>query len=76
MANRKKPMLQPKHEAFVDILRNEGEAYTRKLMQAGVNVAAARVLATFHHLRHVECFGRYARSKIATQPASPSSAPP
>jgi acetyl esterase len=26
----------------------EGEAYARKLMQAGVEVTAVRVLATFH----------------------------
>lgn len=31
-----------------DILREEGEDYARKLMQAGVEVAAVRVLATFH----------------------------
>lgn len=67
MTNRKKPVLKPTSVAFVDALRNEDEAYTRKLMQAGVNVATARVLAAFHRLRHVECFGRYARSKVATQ---------
>jgi len=39
-------------------------------MQAGVNVATARVLAAFHRLRHVECFGRYSRSKAATQVVS------
>jgi acetyl esterase len=31
-----------------DILRDEGEAYARKLIQAGVDVTAVRVLATFH----------------------------
>jgi hypothetical protein len=67
MSNRKKPIVEPKPEAFVDDRREESEAYTRKLMQTGVNVAAARVLATFHHLRHVESFGRYARSKIGIQ---------
>jgi hypothetical protein len=67
MTSRKKPILKPTSVAFVDALRNEDEAYTRKLMQAGVNVATARVLAAFHRLRHVECFGRYARSKVATQ---------
>jgi acetyl esterase/lipase len=66
MINRKKPVFEAT-SALVDALRDENEAYTRRLMQAGVNVAAARVLATFHRLRHVECFGRYARSKVATQ---------
>jgi acetyl esterase/lipase len=67
MTNRKKPVLETAKLALIDALRDENEAYTRKLMQAGVNVAAARVLAAFHRLRHVECFGRYARSKAATQ---------
>jgi acetyl esterase/lipase len=71
MTNRKKSVLEPTPLAFIDALRDENEAYTRKLMQAGVNVAAARVLAAFHRLRHVECFGRYARSKVAARPASP-----
>ena len=31
-----------------DILRDEGEAYARKLMQAGIDVTAVRILATFH----------------------------
>ena len=70
MTNRKKPVRQPTSLALLDALRDENEAYTRKLMQAGVNVATARVLAAFHRLRHVECFGRYARSKVATQPLS------
>ena len=69
MRNRKKSVLEPTTLPFVDALREENEAYTRKLMQAGVNVAAARVLATFHRLRHVERFGRYARSKITAQSA-------
>jgi acetyl esterase/lipase len=63
MTNRKKPVLKSTSLGFVDALRDEDEAYTSKLMQTGVNVATARVLAAFHRLRHVECFGRYARSK-------------
>ncbi len=31
-----------------DVLRDEGEAYARKLIQAGVEVTAVRYLATFH----------------------------
>jgi hypothetical protein len=30
------------------VLRDEGEVYTRKLMQAGADVTAVRYLATFH----------------------------
>ncbi len=67
MTNRKKPVFEATSLARIDDLRDENEAYTRRLMQAGANVAAARVLATFHRLRPVECFGRYARSKVATQ---------
>jgi acetyl esterase/lipase len=63
MTNRKKPVLKLTSLGFGDALRDKDEAYTSKLMQTGVNVATARVLAAFHRLRHVECFGRYARSK-------------
>jgi len=31
-----------------DVLRDEGEAYARKLIAAGVEVTALRALATFH----------------------------
>jgi acetyl esterase len=31
-----------------DVLRDEGEEYARKLMQAGVDVTVVRYLATFH----------------------------
>jgi acetyl esterase/lipase len=30
------------------VLRDEGEAYARKRMQAGVDVTAVRILGTFH----------------------------
>jgi hypothetical protein len=67
MNKRKKMVLELTALAYTDALREENEAYTRILMQVGINRAAARVLAAFHRLRHVECFGRYARSKATTQ---------
>jgi hypothetical protein len=54
------------------LLPDEGEAYARKLMQVGVSLPAARVLASFHRLRHVECFCRYARSKVAIPKSTPT----
>jgi len=47
------------------VLPDESEAYARKLMQVGGSLPAARVLASFHRLRHVECFGRHSASKPA-----------
>ncbi len=39
MTNRKKPVFEATWLARIDDLRNENEAYTRRLMQAGANVA-------------------------------------
>lgn len=46
-----------------DILRDEGEQYARKLIQAGVEVTPLRVSRYSSRLRHAECVGEYARNQ-------------
>lgn len=53
-----------------DILRDEGEAYARKLMQAGVEVTAVRVLATFHDFAMLNGLAGTPASKVAIQLAA------
>jgi len=53
-----------------DILRDEGEAYARKLMQAGVDVTAVRVLATFHDFAMLNGLADTPAAKAAIQLAS------
>jgi acetyl esterase len=53
-----------------DILRDEGEAYARKLMQAGVDVTAVRVLATFHDFAMLNGLADTPVAKVAIQLAS------
>jgi len=53
-----------------DVLRDEGEAYVRKLMQAGVDVTAVRVLATFHDFMMLNGLADTPASKGAIQLAS------
>jgi len=53
-----------------DVLRDEGEAYARKLMQAGVEVTAARFLATHHDFVMLNALAGTPASKAAIQLAS------
>jgi acetyl esterase len=53
-----------------DVLRDEGEAYARKLMQAGVEVTAVRFLATHHDFVMLNALARTPASKAAIQLAS------
>jgi acetyl esterase len=53
-----------------DILRDEGEAYARKLIQAGVEVSAVRVMATFHDFVLLNALAGTPASKLAIQLAS------
>ena len=46
-----------------DILRDEGEQYARKLIQAGVEVTPLRVSRYSSRLRHAERVGEYARNQ-------------
>jgi acetyl esterase len=48
----------------------EGEAYARKLMQAGVEVTAVRVLATFHDFAMLNALADTPAAKTAIQLAS------
>jgi acetyl esterase len=53
-----------------DILRDEGEEYARKLMQAGVEVSAVRVLATFHDFAMLNGLADTPAARLAIQLAS------
>jgi acetyl esterase len=53
-----------------DVLRDEGEAYARKLMQAGVDVTAVRFLATHHDFVMLNALANTPASKAAIQLAS------
>ena len=53
-----------------DVLRDEGEAYARKLMQAGVDVTAVRFLATHHDFVMLNALADTPASKAAIQLAS------
>jgi acetyl esterase len=53
-----------------DILRDEGEAYARKLMQAGVEVTAVRALATLHDFAMLNGLADTPASRLAVQLAS------
>jgi acetyl esterase len=53
-----------------DILRDEGEEYARKLIQAGVQTTAVRVLATIHDFVMLNPLAGTAATKAAIELAS------
>jgi acetyl esterase len=53
-----------------DVLRDEGEAYARKLIQAGVEVTALRVLATHHDFALLNPLADTPATKVTIQLAS------
>jgi len=53
-----------------DILRDEGEEYARKLMHAGVETTAVRVLATIHDFVMLNPLAGTAATKAAIELAS------
>jgi acetyl esterase len=53
-----------------DVLRDEGEAYARKLIEAGVEVTALRVLATQHDFAMLNALADTPAAKLAIQLAS------
>ena len=53
-----------------DILRDEGEQYARKLIEAGVETTAVRVLATFHDFLLLNALAGTAATKSALDLAS------
>jgi acetyl esterase len=53
-----------------DVLRDEGEEYAKKLIQAGVEVTAVRALATFHDFALLNGLADTPATKAAVQLAS------
>ncbi len=53
-----------------DVLRDEGEEYARKLIQAGVDTTAIRVLATWHDFAMLNGLAGTAATKVAIELAS------
>jgi len=53
-----------------DVLRDEGEAYARKLMDAGVEVTATRYLGTIHDFVMLNALGDTPAAKAAVEQAS------
>ena len=53
-----------------DVLRDEGEAYARKLIEAGVEVTAVRMLATHHDFAMLNALAGTPACKAAVQLAS------
>jgi acetyl esterase len=53
-----------------DVLRDEGEAYARKLIQAGVTVTATRYLGTIHDFVMLNALSDTPAAKAATEQAT------
>jgi acetyl esterase len=53
-----------------DVLRDEGEEYARKLMEAGVDVTATRVLGTLHDFAMLNALADTPATKFAVQVTS------
>jgi acetyl esterase len=53
-----------------DVLRDEGEQYARKLIEAGVEVTAVRVLATHHDFAMLNALAATPAARVAIQLAS------
>jgi acetyl esterase len=53
-----------------DVLRDEGEEYARKLIQAGVETTIVRVLATMHDFAMLNALAGTAGSRVAIELAS------
>jgi acetyl esterase len=53
-----------------DVLRDEGEAYARKLIQSGVDVTVVRFLATFHDFAMLNGLAETPAARAAIQLAS------
>ena len=53
-----------------DILRDEGEEYARKLIRAGVDTTAVRILATFHDFAMLNALAGTNATKTAVELAS------
>ena len=53
-----------------DPLRDEGEAYARKLIQSGVDVTAVRVLATVHDFAMLNALAGTPAARVAIQLAA------
>lgn len=83
--NRKKKMLSPLQAstedlknlppalvitAECDVLRDEGEAYAHKLMEAGVNVQAMRCLGTIHDFVMLNVLSETPAARLAIDTAS------
>jgi acetyl esterase len=53
-----------------DVLRDEGEAYARKLLQAGVDVTALRAIGTIHDFAMLNALAGTEATKMAIRTAS------